>query len=140
MVRPTKGKERSIVLSFCIPGEYEYLIKQLDRLSFMDNKSRGEMILSIIDPYLREHFPGNPQIPLFATNQDLTMTEKVSLSYIKKTLESLQATMANPKVKDKSYARDRLRTELLKAAKVYDRTKDPELLELIEKIQGDRKD
>jgi hypothetical protein len=133
--RFTKGRKRVNIYSFSLPGELEPEINAMDKLARTEGKSRGDIILAAWREYAKIHCPGNPQPPLMAQSDEPTEFNQISLGFMRHTLKSDIARMEDPKILDKHFIKARLEKSLLKAAKVYDRTQDPELGDLIKRAR-----
>jgi hypothetical protein len=109
--------------------------EKLEGLSATERKSISDLTKIAIASYLGVHYPGNPQPPLMAQSDEPTEFNQISLGFMRHTLKSDIARMEDPKILDKHFIKARLEKSLLKAAKVYDRTQDPELKALIQKAR-----
>ena len=136
MARPLKGKKPVRTFSFTLSGENEEIMKKADELAFRENKSRGDIILRALADYLRLHAPSNPQLNIYANSEDLSMTDRISLNFMRRQVREKVETLGGlPATKVKAM-RAGYQTLLIKASKVYDRTRDGELKSLIEKLEG----
>jgi len=133
--RSTKGRKRANVYSFSLAGEHEPEVKDMDKLATREGKSRGEIILAAWMEYRRVHYPGNPQPPLMAQSEDPSVADQISLGMMRKLLRGKLQVMSNPKIQDKLSFTAMIQGDLQKAARVYDRTKDPELKGLIDQVR-----
>jgi hypothetical protein len=120
-----------IISSFYVPIEEREIIDKSKELAAKEGISHSELIARALSDYLKAHYPGNPQVPLFATDPDPNYHYQVSLSFAKKHLSDILKRLEDPRIQDKSWLLKRLEEELVKCSKVYDRTKDPELCSLI---------
>jgi len=107
----------------------------MDELAKMEGKSRSEIILAAMAEYLTQHHPGNPQVKLFSVTDNLSQEAQVSISQAKKALSNIIGMIKREGV-NVGYWKERLESNLQKAAKTYDRTKDPSLLKIIESAKS----
>jgi len=104
-------------------------------LAMMEGKSLSGIIQAALAEYLIGHYPGNPQVKLFSVTDNLSQEAQVSISQAKKALSNI-IDMINKGKGDLGYLKERLESNLQKAAKTYDRTKDPSLLKIIESAKS----
>jgi len=67
--KPVAGK---IIRTFYIPGELSEIIDKLKELAAREKISVNMVILRALVEYIKRHYPGNPQIPLFP---DVSVTQ-----------------------------------------------------------------
>jgi len=132
--RPRKGKMPSHIATLLYPEDLE-LFKIAEKLAKAEGKSLSDLSKMALAEYVRAHCPSNPQLNLYAVSEDLSMSDKISLNFMRRQLrEALETSQRLPSAKVE-LMQGRFEMLLKKGAKVWDRTHDEELKGLLLEAQ-----
>ena len=106
------------------------------RYAHAEGKSLSDVFKEALADYLRLHAPSNPQLNIYANSDDLSMTDRISLNFMRRQAREKVDFIGSIPAKIRPMRRVEFQQFLLKASKVYDRTRDGELKSLIEKLEG----
>jgi hypothetical protein len=133
--RPRKGLEKSKCYGFSMSGEYDSLVVAAKELALRENKSFGDIMQAAMTEYLKVHYPGNPQPPLFAQTQNPNLESEISLGYMRSQLKTDLKNWDKIQPSSRTSLAKKITAELFKAAHMQDRINDSELGDLIRKAR-----
>jgi len=139
-----KNKTRNPVTLYLDRTLYDEFVNVCGRLGLLRGKSKGNITVEALMNLIVENFKDHPKLlqttlfykPILKVNQkvELNVAQKLELKIVRedltRILESLENRRGNP-----DFYTKRLREILPKAIKIFEKTENPELRQLLEKAE-----